>query len=126
VQADQADLINEFVTNRHTVGEANAAISAFKARIKARAKQLVPDMMARYQASEEGQTAENVGFLIGYVAVAFATRGRVSVTHMANRQSALVRTQADYLRLHPSVSLLHRVRVIQCDGMGRGLRCRLE
>ena len=128
-QADQADLINEFLVNRHTFGDANAAISAFKARVKIAAKDAGTKLKARIEAwgrEEREQTAENVAFLTGYVAVAVATRGRMSITHLANRQSALVRAQANHLRMHPSLTLAHRVRVIQCDGIVHTLRCTLR
>lgn len=129
VQADEADLLNEFLVNRHTFGEANAAISAFKARIRVERKEMGANMKARFEAwdqEERQQTAENVAFLVGYVAVVVATRGRASLAHLADRQLALARSEADYLRMHPSVTLLHRVRVIQCDGIGQTLRCVLR
>jgi hypothetical protein len=128
-QADQADLLNEFLVNRHTFGEANAAISAFKARIKVLARETGTNLQKRYDAwdqEERQQTAENVAFLVGYVAVIVATRGRASVQHLADRQSALAGAEASYMRMHPSEALLHRVRVVQCDGIGRTLRCVLR
>jgi len=78
-QADQADILNEFIANRHTYGEANAAISALKARIKARAKEMGANIQARFTAwgqEEAEQTAENVGFLIGYPSVPMKVRHR--------------------------------------------------
>ena len=128
-QADQADLINEFLVNRHTFGEANAAISAFKARIKVAAKETGATLMTRYEEwdqEERQQTAENIPFLVGYVAVIVATRGRASVAHLAARQSVLARSEADYLRVHPTETLHYRVRVIQCDGIGQTMRCVLR
>ncbi len=129
VQADQADILNEFIINRHTFGEANSAISALKARMKARAKEMGSDMKARFEAwdrEEKEQTVENVAFVVGFVAVAVATRGQVSIAHLATRQSALARSQAYFLRVHPAAALTHRVRVIRCNGIGRTLRCALN
>jgi hypothetical protein len=87
------------------------------------------NLKARIQSEdqeEKEQTAENVAFLVGYMAVAVATRGRMSISRLAGRQSVLVQAQTNYLRMHPSVTLMHRVRVIQCDGIGRTLGCVLK
>jgi hypothetical protein len=128
-QADEADLINEFLIHQHTFGEANAAISAFKVRTRAAAKEMAANLKARIEASDQDErqeTAENVAFIVGYVAVAVATRGRMSLNHLADRQAALARSEGDYLRFHPSQALIRPIKVIRCDGIGVTLGCVLK
>ena len=128
-QAEQVELINEFIVNRHTFGEANATISNFKARVRVGAKEATADMMARVNAwdqEERQQTAENVAFLVGFVAVSVATRGQASLSHLAMRQAALARTGVEFARAHPTFGAIHPIRTIQCDGIGRSLHCALR
>ena len=130
--SDQTDIINHFIAENWTFGQANAELSSFKQRLKERqrimAASLKERLMAWHQEEREQQqeTVENVAFAVGFVAMALATRGHASVIHLSNRQSALARTQANLTRAHRGSVLSHTVRIVRCTGLGRSLRCTLR
>lgn len=118
------EMFSHVMNNPYTFGQMNAELANFKQNTKVKAAAAVNDLKTRWR-QQEAENAANVALTVGYIALAVATRGKMSFEHLASRQTSLARTQEDYLRMHPAHTMLHRVRIIHCDGIGRSLSCTL-
>jgi TonB family protein len=133
VHAEIADLINDIVSKRLTTyGQVNGRLLNLKQRERAVVTEIATNLKARLQAehqeelAQQQETAEELVSAFGQIAVALATRGHASVNRLASREAALERAQESYARLHPRYVVVHRVRAIHCDSIGRSLQCNLQ
>lgn len=132
-QADTASLLNDVVSKRiQTYGVVNAQIALIKHKQRAAIQSWGRDLAARLseqhqqELAEREETASELISVVGSIALAVATRGRASMARMAHHQSALAHAQLVHARLIPRYTIVHRVRTIQCQGIGRSLRCVLQ
>lgn len=133
VHADSADLINDIVSKKLTTyGQVNARLLSLKQRERVVVAEIATNLKARLEAehqeelAQQQETAEELVSAFGQIAVALATRGHASVNRLTSNEAALARAQANYARMHPRYVVVHRVRAIHCDSIGRSLRCDLQ
>jgi hypothetical protein len=122
-QANYTEMLFRIMTNSYTFGQVNAEVGNYKQSVKVAAAAAVDNLRARWRQQEAEDVGENIGLTVGYVALAVATRGKMSFQLLGNRQAALARAQANYMRMHPGHIEFRRVRVVHCDGLGGSLTC---
>jgi hypothetical protein len=130
--AELTDVLNDIAANSQTYGQINAKIATVRQHNRAAATEFVNVLKAKLseqhqqELAERAEDTEELVSALGTIALAVATRGRASITRLGSHQSALARAQAAHARLYPRYVIVHRVRVIHCDGIGRTLRCALR
>ena len=115
-QVEQADILNDIVVNKPTIGQVNQRLLALKLRNKENAKQAGQQVRLRLAAEQQQEvqaTTEAVTEITLNVLVALATK-----------QTGLVRSQRMFLAANPRYAhQAQRIRVIKCTRVDRSYSC---